>query len=121
MKHTLTRSASILLVFSIIIALFAGTFTVSAATNTATRHDICTTLSSQAVLYYTGSYTYDTLVTLDGGNASCLDSMDSELFLALHNLMATTMTGSVSYSALTSKWPTTDANMLIYSDFTSSS
>ena len=97
MKHFARRSLSVLLVVILVVSLLSSMLTVSAATNTATRHQLCTALSSQAKSYYTGQYTYDTMAALEGGNESCLNSMDSPLFQRLNSLMTNTMTDSVSY------------------------
>ncbi len=121
MKHFAKRSLSVLLVLILVVSLLSSMLTVSAATNTATRHQLCTALSSQAKSYYTGQYTYDTMAALEGGNESCLNSMDSPLFQRLNSLMTNTMTDSVSYKSLTSYWPETDNNLLIYSDVKTSS
>ena len=121
MKHFVKRSLSVLLVLVLVVSLLSSLLTVSAATNTATRHQLCTALSSQAKSYYTGQYTYDNMSVLTGGNESCLNSMDSPLFQRLNSLMTSTMTDSVSYKSLTSYWPETDNNLLIYSDTKTSS
>lgn len=116
MKKLLKRIGSGLLVLFIILALIAPQIPASifAATgtytyNTGTRHDYNVSLSVQAQAYYTGNYTWDKLSALEGGNENCLD-MDSPLFEALHNLMSTTMTRSVSYSSLPDYWKYTDAS-----------
>ena len=121
MKRFGKRSLSVLLVLVLVIGLLSSMLTVSAATNTATRHQLCTALSSQAKSYYTGQYTYDAMSALQGGNESCLNSMDSPLFQRLNQLMTSTMTNSVSYSSLTRYWPDTDNNILVYSDVKTSS
>lgn len=121
MKRFGKRSLSVLLVLVLVIGLLSSMLTVSAATNTATRHQLCTALSSQAKSYYTGQYTYDAMSALQGGNESCLNSMDSPLFQRLNQLMTSTMTNSVSYSSLTGYWDETDNNILIYSDVKTSS
>ena len=128
MKRSTMRILSFLLILSLVVSLFASTLTVSAATNRGTRHELCTSLSSQAKAYYTGNYTYEKLSVLGGDNSgSSLKAMDSQLFGALHDLMDDTMTDSVSYNSLTSYWPDTDANngssdaVLFYSDVVSSS
>ena len=121
MKHFAKRCLSVLLVLVLVVSLLSSLLTVSAATNTATRHQLCTALSSQAKSYYTGQYTYDNMSVLTGGNESCLNSMDSPLFQRLNSLMTNTMTDSVSYKSLTSYWDETDNNILIYSDVKTSS
>jgi endonuclease I len=116
-----------LLLLSLVVSLLSFPVEVQAlsystSSNSGTRDQVCTSLSGTgAASYYTGSYTYDKLSSLQGGTSSCLSSMDSALFDALHTLMTSTMTNSVSYSSLTSYWPTTDGNMLFYSDFESTS
>ena len=121
MKHFGKRSLSFLLTLALVLSLFTAMLSVSAATNNAARHQVCTALSSQARSYYTGQYTYDALSALQGGNKSCLDSIDSALYLKLQTLMTSTMSRSVSYKSLTSYWPETDNNLLIYSDVKTSS
>ena len=122
MKHMYSRVLSVLLMLVMVISIFAGTVSVSAAsTNTATRHKVCTQLSSQAKSYYTGQYTYATMSKLNGGTESCLQAVNSPLYKSLHTLMTSTMTNSVSYRSLTSYWDETDNNLLIYSDKTTDS
>ena len=121
MKRNADRGISLLLVVCMVAALiFSAIPAYAASSNTSPRHTTCTSLSAQAVSYYTGSYTYDRLSSLEGGSTSCLDTVGSPLFDALHDLMTNTMTKSVSYSSLTSYWPTTDGDILFYSDFESS-
>jgi len=85
--------------------------------NTGTRDEVATSLSSDAKSYYTGSYTYSTLSSLNG----------SSLKSKLYSLMSSTMKKSVTYKSLTSYWPYTDAEdgeagtVLFYSDVDSSS
>lgn len=132
MKHFTKRVLSITLVLLLVLSVTVGTLptvvsakTGTQGTNTGTRHTLCTSLSTQAQQYYTGSYTWETLSAMTGGNEDCLDT-DNELFQALHNLMSSTMTASVSYSSLTSYWPKTDgtgsksSTQLFYSDTTGS-
>lgn len=122
MKHMYSRALSVLLMLALIVSIFAGTLSASAiSTNNASRHQVCTQLSSQAKSYYTGQYTYDTMSKLDGGTTSCLQAVNSPLYKSLNTLMKTTMTNSVSYKSLTSYWDETDNNLLIYSDQTTNS
>ena len=117
MKHMYSRVLAILLMLVMVISIFAGMASVSAlSTNTATRHKVCTQLSSQAKNYYTGQYTYATMSKLDGGTESCLQAVNSPLYKKLHTLMESTMTNSVSYKSLTGYWEDTDNNILIYAD-----
>ena len=48
MKHFAKRCLSVLLVLVLVVSLLSSLLTVSAATNTATRHQLCTALSSQS-------------------------------------------------------------------------
>lgn len=122
MKRFSTRVLSFLLILALVVSALASMLSVSAlSTNTATRHQVCTQLSSQAKSYYTGQYTYDNMSQLEGGTTSCLEAVNSPLYKSLHNLMETTMTNSVTYKKLTSYWPDTDNNLLIYSDKKTSS
>ncbi len=126
MKQTI-RAVSVVLILVILLSCLA-TLSFAATKNTGTRHELCTSLSSQAVTYYNkNSFTYENYAALDGGTESCLTSTGSKLFKQLHNLMDDTMTNSISYSSLTSYWKDTDREKgtnnatLFYSDFTSSS
>lgn len=118
MKHFSQRALSFLLILCILTALFA---TSVSAKNTDRRGTDCTSLSSQATAYYTGNYTYDTMSKLQGGTEDCLTAVNSAMYKRLQTLMSTTMTNRVSYSSLTKHWPTTDGNLLFYSDVVSSS
>lgn len=114
MKTLLKRMSAGLLVLFMVVSLLVGvipadTFAASYTYNTGTRHDYNTSLSSQAIAYYTGNYTWDSLSNLTGGNENCLDT-NNPLFNALHDLMADTMTNSVSYSSLPTYWAKTDAS-----------
>ncbi|MBE6960771.1 MAG: hypothetical protein E7448_08645, partial [Ruminococcaceae bacterium] len=120
MKRVANRGLSLLLVMCMIVSIFIGVLPVDTeAANNSPRHTTCTSLSSQAVSYYTGSYAYDTLSSLQGGTSSCLDTVGTPLYEALQALMSSTMKTSISYSSLTNYWPTTDGNILFYSDFES--
>lgn len=119
-KRITSSVVAILMTFAVFIGI--RPISVSAASyNTGTRHEVCTSLSSQAEAYYTGSYTWENMSVMQGGNENCLN-MTSELFSSLHTLMSSTMTKSVSYTSLTSYWPDTDgkgsasSTMLFYSD-----
>ncbi len=131
MKSLVNRSVALIMSLILCISLLSG-LTVNAktgslTTNIGTRHEVCTALSSQAEAYYTGEYTYDMLSALQGGNESCLETADSELFYKLHELMTDTMTNLVTYNGkqdgLQVYWPSTDANdgssvpVLFYSDY----
>ena len=121
-KRLFSLILSLVLVFALLPFSEAKTGTLNS--NSGTRHELCTALSTQAQAYYTGNYTYDTVSALEG---SLSDPMSSAMFIRLQELMQTTMTNSVSYNSLTSYWPKTDANngssdaVLFYSDVVSSS
>ena len=137
MKKIAKRGLSALLVLVMLVSLFSGlTISASAASytyNTGTRHEVCTSLSSQAQAYYTGSYTYDALSALSGGtassdaNATNQSAMNSALFQQMQTLMKDTHTNTITYKSLTTYWPYTDASggsagtILFYSDQVSSS
>jgi len=72
-----------------IVTLFAGSFTASAAetSNWGTRHEVCTELSTQAEDYYTGSYAYDSLSSKTG----------SSLMSSLRTLTTNTHSKNTSY------------------------
>lgn len=98
------------------------------AKNNGSRHTVCTALSSQAKSYYQeNSIAFSSVSKLKGGNDNCLTTVNSDLFSKLHNLMANTMTDSISYSSLSDYWYDTDANngsskpRLFYSDIDSGS
>ncbi len=115
------RFLSFLLVLVLSLSLLpaAEAKTGTLVSNTGTRHEVCTALSSQAQAYYTGNYTYDAVSALSGSSSA---PMNSAMFNRLSTLMRTTMTNSVSYNSLTNYWPKTDANngsgnpVLFYSD-----
>lgn len=131
MTHFAKRITSIMLAVLLVLSTVVGTLpTVASAktgtlvSNTGTRHETCTSLSSQAQAYYTGDYSWENLSAMTGGNENCLDT-DNELFEALHTLMSSTMTNSVSYKSLPTYWAKTDAtngsstNVFFYSDVVS--
>lgn len=115
------RFLSFVLVLALSLSLLpaAEAKTGTLVSNSGTRHEVCTALSSQAQAYYTGNYTYDAVSALSGSSS---DPMNSAMFSRLSTLMRTTMTKTVSYNSLTNYWPKTDANngssnpVLFYSD-----
>ena len=121
-KRLLSLLLVLVLTFTLLPAAEAKTGTL--VSNTGTRHTVCTSLSSQALAYYTGNHTYD---VVSGLAASSTDPMSSAMFSRLSTLMSSTMTNSVSYNSLTNYWPKTDANngssnpILFYSDAISGS
>jgi len=124
---TTNRILSVLLILAMLLSMLTC-LTFAAQKNTGTRHELCTSLSSQANTYYSkNNFTYESYASLEGGNESCLESVNSDMFKALHDLMADTMTRSITYSALTDYWPDTDREngtneaTLFYSDVTSGS
>lgn len=120
MKHTLPRRiVALLLAFCLIFALITVVFaqTGTLMKNRAKRHVLCEELSKQALSYYSGDYTYENLSVLSGiysPNDSYAPTQ-SELFSALHDLMADTHTNqNVTYSgysdnALATYWLSTDS------------
>ena len=127
-KQILALFLAIVLIISSIPSVLVGAATGTVSKNTGVRHTLCTALSSQALTYYsTNNALFDNVSTLQGGSDNCLTTVNSPLFDELHDLMAETMTTSVSYSSLTEHWVDTDANngssqpVLFYSDITSSS
>lgn len=125
------RGLAWLLSLALVLGLFAGLTTVFADndyTNTGVRHEVCTALSAQAEAYYTGDYTWETLSVLPGTRTdSSAEAAGSDLFKALHGLMRSTLTTTVTYSSLAGYWRYTDAAqgtsdaVLFYSDAVSSS
>lgn len=130
----MTKTNRILALLLVLAMLVSAIGTASAAIspssiprNDGVRHEVCTSLSAQAAAYYTGDYTPETLLALAGSDSkSSLETTGSELFQALHQLMSSTMTDSITYKELTSYWPYTDATkgqeeaILFYSDVTES-
>ena len=119
-KRFLSFLLILALSFSLLPAAEAQTGTL--VSNTGTRHEVCTALSSQAQAYYTGNYTYDAVSAL-AANAN--DPMNSAMFNRLSTLMSSTEENTVTYTGLDAKWVYTDANngsanpVLFYSDVTS--
>lgn len=131
MTHFAKRITSAMLAVLLVLSVVIGTLPTAASaktgtlvSNTGTRHETCTSLSSQAQAYYTGDYTWEKLSAMTGGNENCLDT-DNELFEALHTLMSSTMTNSVTYKKLPEYWAKTDTtngsstNVFFYSDVVS--
>ena len=96
------RTLSVLLVLTMLVSLFSGlTLTTSAASysyNDGVRGEVCTALSTDALGYYTGSYTYDRLSSLSGS------SLRSTL-----RALITSNRSTVSYDGLKTLLPHTDA------------
>ena len=125
MRSSLKRVLSWALVLAMILAMAPAILAAAPLTerNTGVRHNTCTSLSEQAVAYYTGNYTWDNLATLEGDSSgSSLEATDSALYQTLHKLMADTQTDSITYKSLTTYWPYTDTQpgfddaTLFYSD-----
>lgn len=92
-KKYAKKLTSLFLVFVIVLSLVVTIPTASAATfsyNTGKRGVVCTSLSSKATAYYTGSYAYSTLSTK---SASTIKS-------SLKNLMTNTHTTLTTYTNL---------------------
>ncbi len=112
---------SLSLVFAILLSCVPF-FSVHAATgaltgNTGIRDMLCTDLSKQAISYYTGKYSYDTLSALSGRSSptdSYTATLENPLYTALHTLMADTHEVSTIYNgykelSLATCWLKTDA------------
>ncbi len=128
MKKMTTRALSMLLVLVLLLSS-VSMLVFAAQKNTGKRHQLCTSLSSQATTYYNkNGFDYDTLAAMDG-NESCLAAVKTELFGELHDLMEGTMNYSPTYNGknngLQEYWPNTDCNnggsqpMLFYTDVAS--
>ncbi|MGN1308027.1 MAG: endonuclease [Faecousia sp.] len=104
MKRTMKRLVSTLLIFAIVFSLLASfSLTAGAATytyNTGKRGTVCTSLSSKASAYYTGSYTYSTLAAQSA----------STLKANLKTLMTSTQTKVTSYNEIRTLTCYSDAN-----------
>ena len=112
---------SLLLIFTIVLSCFpflqvrAATGTLKS--NTGIRDVICTELSSQALRYYTGKYSYESLSALSGRYSptdSYTATLDNPLYTSLHTLMDSTHTFYTVYSgykneSLATCWLKTDA------------
>ena len=140
---SLRTALSFLLIFAIFLS-FLPVVNVQAATgtlkaNTGIRDTYCTELSAQALQYYMGTYSYESLSSLSGRYSptdSYTATLSNPLYTALHNLMADTHTYYPIYSGYTADslatyWLKTDAeggsNTYLYfytdrlrSDFSSS-
>ncbi len=85
--------------------------------NTGTRDVVCTELSSQALRYYSGTYSYDALSTLSGRSSptdSYKATQNNPLYTTLHTLMESTHSYHAVYSgyesdSLATYWVKTDA------------
>lgn len=120
MIQSAKRTMSVLLVLVMVLSVLAGALPqqARAATgklqhNTGKRNETCTSLSDQALDYYTGQYSWDILSTTAGGTINCADTDDNQLYQALHTLMASTHTKSVKYTGdggLQDYWPYTDSS-----------
>lgn len=123
MIQSAKRTLSVLLVLVMVLSALAGALPqqAHAATgtlqhNTATRHETCTSLSDQALDYYTGQYSWDILSTTAGGTTNCADTDDNQLYQVLHTLMSSTHTKTVSYNSsngLQKYWPYTDSSSAV--------
>ena len=127
MKQFVRRAVSLMLIIVLVLSI-AVPAVFAAQKNTGTRHELCTSLSDQALDYYIGDYSPDALVSYDTDTTgSCLKAVDSELYNVLQTLMTETQTLEVSYNSLTTYWKTTDCNngsgkaQLFYSDVASNS
>lgn len=114
------RILSVTLTFLLVLSLLIGGLPTQAeaktgtkSKNTGTRNELSISLSSQAEVYYTGDYTWESLSALQGGAQDCVNTDDNELYQALHELMESTMTNRLTYSALKTQG-------YIYSDTTAS-
>ncbi len=95
------RCLSLALAFVMILSLFGGIRVSAASTasyNDGKRDEVCTSLSSAAMDYYTGSYTFDSLSALSG----------SSLRTKLRSLI-TADRSTVGYDGLKTYFPYTDA------------
>ncbi len=105
------------IVLSCFPVLTAGAATGTLAANTGTRDELCTALSDQAMAYYTGKYSYETLSALSGRSSptdSYTATVNNPLYAALHTLMADTHQVSTVYNgyaelSLATCWLKTDA------------
>ena len=112
MKRTTNRALSFVIVLAIVISLFAGMLTTSAASYTANwgkRGQVATSPSTKASSYYTGSYSYATLSSLSGSTSSSAASIyASPLGTALHKLSDSKQTYETTYDSTKSLYKYTD-------------
>ena len=112
MKRTTNRALSFVIVLAIVVSLFAGMLTTSAASYTANwgkRGTLATSLSANAKSYYTGSYSYATLSSLSGStSSSAADIYASPLGTALHKLSDSKQTYETTYNGTKSLFMYTD-------------
>ena len=112
MKRTTNRALSFVIVLAIVVSLFAGMLTTSAASYTANwgkRGTLATSLSNKASSYYTGSYSYDTLSALSGTTStSASDIYNSALGQAIHSMLAAKQTTTTSYDGTRDLYRYTD-------------
>lgn len=120
MTQTSKRILSVALTFLLVLSVLVGGLPTQAeaktgtkSKNTGTRNELSISLSSQAEAYYTGDYTWESLSDLQGGTQDCVNTDDNELYQALHELMESTMTNSLTYKNLKTQG-------YIYSDTTAS-
>ena len=123
MKRTTNRALSFVIVLAIVVSLFAGMLTTSAASYTANwgkRGQVATSPSTKARSYYTGSYSYATLSSLSGStSSSAADIYASPLGTALHNLSESKQTYTTSYDATKTLYKYTDCENGITSTISS--
>lgn len=118
---TFRNALSILLVLAVVLSCIPP-LSVSAATgpltgNTGARDILCSELSSQALLYYTGEYSYQSLASLPGRSSptdSYAATLNNPLYTALHTLMEDTHQVYTIYNgyqelSLATCWLKTDA------------
>ena len=75
--------------------------------NNATRHEVCTDLSTQAKAYYTSGNTYEDLILLDGKKTTdSTVAIGSPLFNRLKSMMQ--VKDPVTYKSLVEYWIYTD-------------
>lgn len=112
MKRTTNRALSFVIVLAIVVSLFAGMLTTSAASYTANwgkRGTLATSPSTKASSYYTGSYSYATLSSLSGSTSSSAANIyASPLGTALHNLSEGKQSYTTSYDGTKSLYMYTD-------------
>ena len=111
---------SAFLAFCIGVACFGVNASAASAkpeANDEPRHLICASLSSEALNYYKGAYTYDRISKLNGASdvSTSYNAMrNNELLAKLHELMTVTQSFNSSYSgyksgSLAYYWSSTDA------------
>ena len=107
-KTLLKRSSAIFLSLILVLSLvFVPVNAETYVANWGQREELCTSLSSYATAYYTGSYTYANLSSYSGGTSQS-NADDSSLYSVLKSMMTTKHTHITSYDETRDQYKYTD-------------